>query len=447
MLKKALPIIFVCVLFALIFTGCQETPDTNAVVQKGNLDDEISATASAESKVDMGNKWEYSKDYSNGRKLVVNANMYANTENGAPVASVEEKLFQDGESLETLIKNMYPDYNIYSAPDTLTKAQIEENLIELKKRLAEAKENNSTEGIEFLEKTIAEFEQEYEEASSEDSYLPADYTLKEKDNGSYQTNLLAIKDDSYISIDVVNWTYRKGNLLLIEDTGKTVGETKEEYVFPAKYDDDADFQNEKKIADEFLPKMGIDYMSLNNASILENGYDFYYTRTVNGMPETYISNFFHIQHDNEEVMDLWYAESLLIRVIDGDVAYVKWENPSTLTGIDNDNVETISFEEASNIFEKQIDRLLAPDVSTEEGEEIAAFFPENTTLYINRVELGLTKLLMQDSNSYKLIPTWMFMGYTRGSGAGQNGIGSTGQTCYVTINALDGSIVDRLNLY
>ena len=70
---------------------------------------------------------------------------------------------------------------------------------------------------------------------------------------------------------------------------------------------------------------------------------------------------------------------------------------------------------------------------------------EPTAIHINRIELGLTKLLMPNSESYKLIPTWSFLGYDEGFSSQATDVGA--EICFVTINALDGSIVDRGNMY
>ena len=59
--------------------------------------------------------------------------------------------------------------------------------------------------------------------------------------------------------------------------------------------------------------------------------------------------------------------------------------------------------------------------------------------------MGLTKLLMPNSESYKLIPTWSFLGYDGAVPSQADDAGAA--ICFVTINALDGSIVDRGNMY
>lgn len=88
-------------------------------------------------------------------------------------------------------------------------------------------------------------------------------------------------------------------------------------------------------------------------------------------------------------------------------------------------------------WKEQLDRMLTPATYSPSGEP--------TAIHINRIELGLTKLLMPNSKSYKLIPTWSFLGYDEAATSRADDAGAA--ICFITINALDGSIVDRGNMY
>ena len=195
--------------------------------------------------------------------------------------------------------------------------------------------------------------------------------------------------------------------------------------------------------------MGINYMSLQSVCRSENGYDYYYSRTVNGFPETYTKTYLGTQTIDSEgiiVMDLWKPEYLHIQTQNGKAVYVKWNNPSEVVTIDNENVLTKSWEEIQKKFLNQMDYLLSPRGPVGTGDQInSPVFSENTEIVINRIEFGLTKIIMKDTKEYKLIPTWSFMGYD--SNYAKKDVNTGAEICFLTINAIDGTIIDRGLMY
>ena len=134
-------------------------------------------------------------------------------------------------------------------------------------------------------------------------------------------------------------------------------------------------------------------------------------------------------------MDLWEPEYLYIEIQDGEVVKAAWKNPSDITHIDNENVQTKSWEEIKDIFIDQMEYLLSPETDS-----------KKTEVFINRIELGLTKILMKNStDDYKLIPTWSFSGYDQDTNPESEKVGAP--ICFITINAIDGSVIDRGLMY
>ena len=72
----------------------------------------------------------------------------------------------------------------------------------------------------------------------------------------------------------------------------------------------------------------------------------------------------------------------------------------------------------------------------------------NTTdkriIYIDRINLGYMQITAQNSSKQTLIPVWDFFGWEEIVNAETiNQVTINGQTSYLTINAIDGSIIDR----
>ena len=122
----------------------------------------------------------------------------------------------------------------------------------------------------------------------------------------------------------------------------------------------------------------------------------------------------------------------------GEIYQIRWKNPSRLVKVDNESVKILPWEEIQEIFERQIGYMMTPD---EEGHEMFWWRPSNVK--IERITLGLGKVLMKDTNEYKLIPVWNFFGRDNSN----SDMDDAEEKCYVTINALDGTIMDRNVMY
>ncbi len=90
-----------------------------------------------------------------------------------------------------------------------------------------------------------------------------------------------------------------------------------------------------------------------------------------------------------------------------------------------EDVEFKSFDDICSIFEKMI--LITN--ARQEG---------NITIYIDRVVLGYARISEPDSfDTGLLVPVWDFMGRITENGT------EKGYTSIMTINAVDGSVIDR----
>ena len=126
-------------------------------------------------------------------------------------------------------------------------------------------------------------------------------------------------------------------------------------------------------------------------------------------------------------------ESASVLVRDGKAVALVWYNAIRVTDTENENVVLISFDKALEIFKKQIFRSIYLD-SAEKGK---AETHEHIT--ITRIVLSYMKVKKKDTpNERYLLPVWDFMGYTED--------GSKewfSNQSFLTINAIDGSIIDR----
>ena len=95
----------------------------------------------------------------------------------------------------------------------------------------------------------------------------------------------------------------------------------------------------------------------------------------------------------------------------------------------------MSFDEIQSVFTKMM-----PITNAYTSDESISI-----TFNITRVQLGLMRITEKDStDTALLIPVWDFFGtYTMNVGEGDSSVNHDTNTSRLTINAIDGSIIDR----
>lgn len=408
----------------------------------------------------MEEEWKFEKDYDSGLSLKVDATIIRNA-TGLPVVSIQEKPFESGQQLENIVKVFFPD-SVVSQKGIFTKSELEEQIIFYKQVLHDLENGLVGENVwygiigivdenkldsmsneDVVRHNIKVLEEQYETAP--ESLDETDYILRDV-GGSFQSNLLIEENGHRVYINFVNWGGQYSGSEFFLDDANYIGDASGEstshynYVPPTMLSGDEKFIKEKELIDQYVHDMGIDYMTLSSVSKGELGYSFYYTRWLNGFHEVYTNNFISEiveQTDGHDVfIDLWRPEYLYIETQNGKVVKAKWKNPAEITNIDNENVMIKPWEEIQGIFLKQMDYMLSANMTA---------LNANKGININRIELGLTKVIVKDSmGEYKLIPTWCFMGNEITEDENE---AISSETCFLTINAIDGSIVNRGAMY
>jgi hypothetical protein len=208
-------------------------------------------------------------------------------------------------------------------------------------------------------------------------------------------------------------------------------------------------QEAQAIADQAVSTLGLSDFSLAGKRIAplfdgnpKNGckslYEFMYTRIVNGVSVTYTNDISSWAPENpDSVSEGWMYEKLRIFVDDGGIYAYQWNGPYTVTEIVNEKATLLPFDQIKKIFENMILTKYGAS-GTEEGE--------SASINITSVRLGLARVTEQNNNTYGLlVPAWDFFGvYDTGNGYP---IGYDGFESLLTINAVDGSIIDRTTGY
>ncbi|MEG1884402.1 MAG: DUF6034 family protein [Clostridia bacterium] len=203
-----------------------------------------------------------------------------------------------------------------------------------------------------------------------------------------------------------------------------------------------------KTAEAALNKMGFDDFECTGVrqhkaeNIKPDGiYEFMFTRAVNDIPVTYTDDGGgdrKILYEGEKFAKPWLYEKIRVFIDDNGIAMFEYCSPHELMGIELEGATLLPFSSIQAIFEKMI-VIVDNEYDTSEEEWTCEYF-------IDHVTLGLMRLTERDVGSQGLlIPVWDFFGRSIDSYGIERG--TSGYTSLLTINAIDGSIIDRFAGY
>ena len=158
------------------------------------------------------------------------------------------------------------------------------------------------------------------------------------------------------------------------------------------------------------------------------GYRLYYARQVAGVPVTPVHQGGGITENPQYAMPLQY-ESFAVDVGEEGIFSLDWQHPIEITGMIDEDCELLSFEQIMEVF-----TTICPlKYQTHESGG-------NTTLHINRATLGYMCLQERGNpTNYRLVPVWDFFGTRDYHGFHDDILNWS----YFTINAIDGTVIDR----
>ena len=219
---------------------------------------------------------------------------------------------------------------------------------------------------------------------------------------------------------------------------------------------DGSWQNElsvsledaQRMAEEKLHEMGLDHLtcafhksvrSYRGDVIVEgNCYEpfwaFVFTQSVNGVPVGYT---FQPTVEPSEYNRVWQYEQCRVLVDEKGVAFIEYESPCRTEEVKVEAATLLPFDKIKEIFEKMV---LIVDNNADLNDFEAHY-------RISEVRLSMVSIPEQNGNGGLLVPCWDFMGesswFSENSNVSKLGARSDGTYCYLTINAIDGSIITR----
>lgn len=179
-------------------------------------------------------------------------------------------------------------------------------------------------------------------------------------------------------------------------------------------------------------------VTLETLGDMEKGWLLEFRRSVNGIPLSYT----HYQGTFPDEGEWWNYETLTLFVTDDGVTECSYESPYALEETLTERCKLMEFDRIWEIFQTMM-----PIVCFEEWEDTDVT-GRTEHFDITEIRFGYTRITETNSSySGLLVPTWTFYGqnstsYTRISdGVTRSYAGSPGED-WMTINAIDGSVID-----
>ena len=464
--------IFILILL-LIFTACQPTPEGTLIVGKDQaqmIEKAQEGTAygtNAPAGVDWRERLGAPEHYtasltSAGGHLTVDVDAPVELpEAELPVVRVEPWVFTDEDVLRFVHALLGDEPKcIQNSESWRTRAMWEKEILQLKNDLDHWEEYG--EEIWSNYDTKAEFEQHLQQVIAQAANAPEEPEIipfalnwehpnvwtkggKQETTDSYATVLVLNEDGTASSLSIDRATeYGRCGLRYMREAG--------EYIhFPyihGGWPNELSLTREGAVllAETKLQEMGLDHLACAYASPtrLYRGdtyaegapYDVYwalvFTRQVNDAQQGYT---YQPVVEPSEYNDSYTYEQCRVLVDEKGVAFLEYENPWAVDEVKVEAATLLPFEKIQEIFEKMV--LIV--------DNTADIYNQDQHYHITGVRLSLVSLPEQDGDGCLLAPCWDFLGdspliYQE---LADMGLASDGYWCYLTVNAVDGSIIQR----
>ena len=445
-------------LFTCFTTACQPTPEQQAIVGKGDdeLDSIIAQTPAPVSEYVAPESW--SESFSaNNITFDVEAEVKLPDTDLFPVVNVEAMKFTQQDvstAMDAFFNGATPmNYTIY------TKQYIKDLLVESQSRLAQIEAGNLppdyNEGEEeHLKSYIEQLQKQYATAPDQEVSDTADASLKVDDSGNETVSLVADLDKTEYAVLTVS-NFSSTMISRLEFQNYSTNATSDIKIQPfngtAPNGVNITLEEAQLIAEDTMQQMGITDMIINNVGIAnffankttdssatsqKQAYAFEYSRSFQGIPLTTFSSAMPIdQSDNsgeDSYAPVLKPEKLSIWVDDSGIVSFVWENPTRQLDTVSENVQVKTFDEIKGIFRNQISY---HHVNMDDEQEVK--------IEITSIEFGyFLQPLNNSQNQYRAIPVWDFIGDELIDGISTYQ-GDSYQYTFLTINAIDGSVINR----
>ncbi len=214
---------------------------------------------------------------------------------------------------------------------------------------------------------------------------------------------------------------------------------------------DLSYEEAERLALEKMEQLGVglelydwDYTvryqgeeGLTENNIQEGGYKFTFARTVDGVPVTQTDQYEGAVEPASMIIEPWGHERCQMIIGPKGVEEVALYNVSEVGAVQYEQVKLLDFDSITDIYQ----RMLAANYS-----ELPEY-EKSRTIHIRKITLGYARIVdpMERESIGTLVPVWDFFGGSdvEGEEVTSRDCGEHSDHSYMTINAVDGTVINR----
>ncbi len=465
-IKKAIVLLLTVICF-FTATACQPTPEEEIVHQKGEKNEqkwlEPAPVEEGKTSIEAPKRWEEKLDLREDLKVEIEADITVPDTNVFPIYAMESVDF-DSEKLNNVINKLYPNARLQIKAGEMSKEELEYEM-EIETKAIENIDRNHPEFTEEeREEYIAEAQahlqdltkqlQQMENATPEVAERVSDYIHSEDDSWMARFEPIDEKTNSKLGLIELNTAPESEKddttmkITIVNNGGWAVNG---EVLTP----DINDFEAVRGAGEKLLHYLGLDDeytvdRVFQDKKVYADGTFVYCTRKVGDAQITYVDDTSTLQDNAGEVAYASIFSEEFVRFVFYSYGcdFFIWSGPKKMDVIENENVQLLPFETVQEKARKAFEYILYP------GWDIGAEIYYR--IIINDIRLGYMPV-KRAGGGYSTIPVWDFFGYYYGGYASQEGSGWAkldennehmfdargGATSMLTLNAIDGSIINR----
>ena len=338
--------------------------------------------------------------------------------------------------------------------DALTKDEIENKILEYKKYIHSIEETGRyPDGQEVSEAARAQITKEYSQRIQKlEEYHKTAQDSKTKDNFAFEGGQLSVRTDGTEAYDIFAHFDADGSssYYLSAVFAQDITPDKEGY----------DLNSEKaaeKTATEYLNRITNEFKKVSSIPVsytntAENNkrtaYKITFARVIDGIPVNLIQD----NADSRpiiadgEMLDKTYdiyvpprTAEVMEMIVDGDkILEFSWINPTQSGEVINGEIALLNFDEIISTAKKQIQ--LSYMAEGDINKDIVLTQAGEREIVISEITLGYAVIRKHDdAESFIYIPVWDITGKFKNSDT----IYGNSKICFLTLNAFDGSVINR----
>lgn len=448
-MKKAFVILFAMVMLAT--TACLPTPEVEPIPNKADAVAESiinatpaittdSSTGDIDDEFILPNKWEdeiKTQDWT----VPIQADVITSGQDTFPVRIVREKEFSISE-VERLANLFFPNIialmegNRYTVSEYERSIQNRVNLnrLESAQRLAMEMQSDEVQQNTYREATVISV-----------NTLPQTIRVQTGEkSGTVSVSSRSIELQEAAD-GAIHWKE------LVEEEGSFEGDTPKPVCPQISYEEAA------QASDEFLKAAGIEgfspitfrevrFFDLFFSEEISIGWSIEYAKSYEYYPfNTSLGGRGPLVFDTEPVSKPWDNEMITVYISEqGEVQYFRWDNPTEVAAVANDNVQLMPLEELEPVMKRMIAYGL-PSASMYQGNPV----PFGYAMKITKLYLSVTlQTVKDDVTKAYVMPTWICCVEVFDINMETNQIREPAvDYCYYGFNAIDGTYVNLRSQY